>query len=342
MYKGTLVNATLDTKALSVMQTDRLDPLWDLWRERRDLFRNAPLFVTPPWLGSWKETLGRDAALCVLVAHGAGGVIGYLPLIRHGNVGLFAGDPQVCDYFDAVTVPGVEDAAWAAFFREGRRAGLDALDLFPVRPDSVLLTHGVALCRALGLSVSVEPCDVTVEMPLAGSWEAYLLSLSGKQRHEVRRKMRRLEEAGTVGFRAVSDPGATDGALEVFFRLFQSNREDKARFLTPAVKAYLETLCRAMSREGMMRLCFLDVNGTPAASALCFDDGETVSLYNNGYDAAFASVSVGLVNTIYTIKDAVERGRRRYEFLRGDEVYKFRLGGQEVPLYRVRIALQAR
>lgn len=331
----------VETESLAVMHADRLDPLWGLWHDRRDVFRRAPLFVTPPWLGAWKETLGRDAALSVLIASAHDAIMGVLPLMRQGRLGVFAGDPQVCDYFDAVMVPGGEDAAWQAFLREARRSGMEALDLFPVRPDSAVLTHGVPLCEALGVPVSVERCDVTVEMPLAGSWEAYLSGLSGKQRHEVRRKMRRLEEAGTVRFRAVSDAAETDGALEVFFRLFQSNREDKARFLTPAVKAYMEILCRAMSREGMMRLCFLDVNGTPAASALCFDDGETVSLYNNGYDASLASVSVGLVNTIHTIKDAVERGRRRYEFLRGDEIYKFRLGGREVPLYRVRIALEA-
>jgi len=318
--------------------TDRLDSLWGLWESRREgLLRWDTLFVLPPWIQAWKETLGANETLCILVAHDAAGPSGVLPLVRHGDSAVFAGDPDVCDYFDAVTAPGREEAACRAFLQGFWQQGLESLDLGPLRPQSTLLTHLVPLCHEAGCAVDVSRTDVTVDMALPDSWEAYLSTLSGKQRHEVRRKLRRLEEAGPVSFHTVTEPEKTDEALDRFFRLFQSNREDKARFLTEAMRRYFRALCRGMSRHGMLRLCFLDLNGMPAAAALCFDDGETVYLYNNGYDAAYAHVSVGLVNKILTIKDAVERGRRRYEFLRGDETYKLRLGGQDVPLYRVRI-----
>ncbi|MGQ9669340.1 MAG: GNAT family N-acetyltransferase [Desulfosoma sp.] len=326
---------------VTVKITEALHPLWHLWRNEKHLFEGRPLFVTPPWLGTWKSTLGRNEAFCLLTANGPLGTDGYCALKVRDTEGLFAGDPKVCDYFDVVIRPGREEVVCRALLQTARQAGLKTLDLFPLRPGSTVMIHGVPVCRALGYTVSVEPIDVTVEMPLAESWEKYLQSLNGKQRHEVRRKMRRMEEAGNVDFRVVTSTSELEPALELFFRLFQSNRDDKARFLTPAMQKYMETLCHAMAREGMLRLCFLYVNRSPAASALCFDDGETVFLYNNGYDAAFARLSVGLIQTIFTIKDATERGRTRYEFLRGDETYKFRLGGREVPLYRVRIFLDA-
>ncbi|ROR02902.1 GNAT family N-acetyltransferase [Desulfosoma caldarium] len=326
---------------VSVKIAEALHPLWSLWHKERYLFARRPLFVTPPWLDAWKRTLGQNESLCLLMAYGAFGADGYLALKLCDTEGLFAGDPEVCDYFDVVIRPGREEAVWRAMLQSAGQAGLKTLNLFPVRPTSTVMTHGVPLGRALGYAVSVESIDVTVEMPLAPSWEGYLQSLNGKQRHEVRRKMRRLEEAGQVDYRVVSTPSELEQALEVFFHLFQSNRDDKARFLTPAIRTYMETLCHTMGREGLLRLSFLHLNGSPAASALCFDDGETVYLYNNGYDAAFAPLSVGLMQTLFTIKDAAERGRTRYEFLRGDETYKFRLGGQEVPLYRVHISLDA-
>jgi len=322
--------------------TDRLDTLWALWETRREgLLRWNTLFVLPPWLQAWKDTLGSDDTLCVVVAHEAEGPSGVLPLVRRGSLGLFAGDPNVCDYFDAVAAPGREKTACRTFLQGLWQEGLEFLDLWPLRPQSTILTHLVPLCQEAGCAVDVSPTDVTVDMALPDSWEAYLSHLSGKQRHEVRRKMRRLEEAGSVSFSAVTEPEKTDEALERFFHLFQSNREDKARFLTETMKRYFRALCHGMSHHGLLRFCFLDLNGAPAAAALCFDDGETVYLYNNGYDAAYAHLSVGLVNKILTIKDAVERGRRRYEFLRGDETYKLRLGGQDVPLYRARITLEA-
>ncbi len=325
----------------TVTITDKLDPLWSAWQNARHLYTGVPLFVTPPWLDAWLNTLGRGTSLTLWIAHGPGGFEGYCPVKVSKGVGVFAGDPEVCDYFDVVAIPGKEDDVCRAFLQAAHQMNLKALDLFPVRPASTVMTHFVPLCRTLGYEVSVERSDVTVEMPLHGSWEAYLQSLNGKQRHEVRRKMRRLEEAGPVRFRVVTSPAEVEPALEVFFHLFQSNRDDKARFLTPSVRAYLEALCRTMAHEGLLRLSILDLNASPVASALCFDDAEAVFLYNSGYDAAFGHLSVGLMHTVFTIKDAAELGRRRYEFLRGDENYKFRLGGREVPLYRVRISLDA-
>lgn len=324
----------------TVTITNQLDPLWQTWRKSRHLFNQCPLFVMPPWLDAWHNTLGRDAALSLLIAHGSGGVEGYAALKVSRGVGFFAGDPEVCDYFDVVSMRGREDVVCRSLLQAAPREVLRVLDLFPVRPSSAVMTHVVPLCRALGYALSVERTDVTVEMPLDGSWEGYLRSLNGKQRHEVRRKMRRLEEAGSVDFRVITSADALEPALHVFFDLFQRNREDKAEFLTPSVRAYLETLCRNMAREGMLRLSVLYLNKSPVASALCFDDAQALFLYNNGYDAAFAALSVGLMHTVFTIKDAVELGRTRYEFLRGDENYKIRLGGQEVPLYRVRISLK--
>ncbi len=323
----------------AVTISDQLDPLWHTWRNARHLFNGCPLFVTPPWLNAWHNTLGRDTSLSLLIVHGPGGVEGYAPLKVFQGVGCFAGDPEVCDYFDVVATRGKEDVVCRALLQAARQAGVRALDLFPVRPTSAVITHMVPLCRALGYTLSVERTDVTVEMPLDGSWEGYLRSLNGKQRHEVRRKMRRLQEAGSVDFRVITSADGLEPSLHVFFDLFQRNRDDKAQFLTPPVKAYLETLCRSMAREGMLRLSVLSLNASPVASALCFDDAQALFLYNNGYDAAFAALSVGLMHTVFTIKDAVELGRTRYEFLRGDENYKIRLGGREVPLYRVRISL---
>ncbi|SMC21934.1 Acetyltransferase involved in cellulose biosynthesis, CelD/BcsL family [Desulfacinum hydrothermale DSM 13146] len=318
-----------------------MDELRRLWNERNILGLRWPNpFVSPAWIDAWKETLGADADIFALSAWEGQAVLGALPLMIHGDAARFAGDPDIFDYFDAVVIPGAEEKAASLLLEAAHRQGLPSLDLGPVRPDSFVHTHLTETARSQGLEVFVQPEAVTVEMELPDTWDGYLQRLSGKQRHEVRRKMRRLEEAGAVSFRIHTDPHDVERALPVFFELFKSNRRDKAGFLTQSMRSYFQSLCRAMSREGMVRLSLLELDGRSIAGTLCLDDGKVIYLYNNGYDAAYGAVSAGWVSKVFTIRDAVELGRERYEFLRGDEVYKFRLGGGEVQLFRVRIHMR--
>jgi CelD/BcsL family acetyltransferase involved in cellulose biosynthesis len=63
-------------------------------------------------------------------------------------------------------------------------------------------------------------------------------------------------------------------------------------------------------------------------------------LYNNGYDPQHSLLSLGLVSKVLSIKEGIERGRSRFDFLKGDEEYKRRLGGKEVSLYGCQISLR--
>ena len=63
-------------------------------------------------------------------------------------------------------------------------------------------------------------------------------------------------------------------------------------------------------------------------------------LYNSGYDPRYGELSVGLLCKVLSIKNSIESGRKRYDFLKGAEPYKYHLGGKEVPLSRCRIVFR--
>jgi CelD/BcsL family acetyltransferase involved in cellulose biosynthesis len=176
-------------------------------------------------------------------------------------------------------------------------------------------------------------------LDLPSSWETYLDSLNGKQRHEVRRKLRRLEEAAEVRYCVVDRPDETEGLLDAFFQLFRISRSDKEAFLTERMTAFFQGLVRAMAREGLLRLGLLYLDNALAAATLSFDYNGQVLLYNNGFDPVYERLSVGLLSKVYGLRHSIEQGRCRYDFLKGNEIYKYRLGGQEVPLHRCRITL---
>jgi CelD/BcsL family acetyltransferase involved in cellulose biosynthesis len=90
----------------------------------------------------------------------------------------------------------------------------------------------------------------------------------------------------------------------------------------------------------MLRLGVLELDGKSVAQIICFDYNNCIYLYNSGYDPDYVSLSAGLLSKTLSIKDSIESGRNKFDFLKGSEVYKYHLGGHEVPLYNCRITLK--
>jgi CelD/BcsL family acetyltransferase involved in cellulose biosynthesis len=200
-----------------------------------------------------------------------------------------------------------------------------------------VLSHLVNVAKNRGCKVAASPEDVALELELPATWEDYLGMLNGKQRHEVKRKLRRLEEAGDINLQVVSDPAEFQQRQDAFFELFKLSSSDKAAFMTDRMAAFFQSLANTMARAKLLKLCLLELNGTPAGAALCFDFNETLHLYNSGYNPRFQALSVGLLCKVLSIKNAIKSERKTYDFLKGAETYKYRLGGREIPLYSCRI-----
>jgi CelD/BcsL family acetyltransferase involved in cellulose biosynthesis len=164
--------------------------------------------------------------------------------------------------------------------------------------------------------------------------------LNQKQRHEVRRKLRRLWEAGDVNYRIIEDGESASEFIAIFLRLFRESRQDKAIFLTARMESFFTSLAKVMARAGLLRLGILELNALPVAAVMCFDYNNTVFLYNNGYDPKYSFLSVGLIAKVLSIKDSVERGRGKFDLLKGAEEYKHRLGGKEVNLYSCQVSFK--
>ena len=295
------------------------------------------LCCLPFWLESWWRAFGgADRPHLAEVWDGAD-LLGLAPLRIGGRTVSFLGDPDVCDYQDFVVRPGREAEFCARLLDHLAGQDLAVMDLRAVRPESLTLVHLAPAARLRGWDVEQTREDVTVEISQPGTWEAYLAALDGKQRHEVRRKMRRLEEAGRVDYCLVTRPDEAAARFDGFLEMFRASRGDKNDFLTPAREAFFRSLAAAAATWGRLGLGVLELDGTAAAMVWCFEHRGAVHLYNNGYRPELRHLNVGTLSKVLSIKEAISRGAGRYEFLRGSEIYKFRLGGAETPVYRCRI-----
>jgi CelD/BcsL family acetyltransferase involved in cellulose biosynthesis len=173
-------------------------------------------------------------------------------------------------------------------------------------------------------------------LELPASWDAYLERLSGKDRHELRRKMRKLErELPGTSVRSHAGLDGWDGALAEFLRLHRLSKVGKARFMDERMEAFFQDATRALAAAGWARLWFLDWNGSAVASFLCLEYAGSVGLYNSGFDPAHAKLAPGIVLLAHVIRDAIERGVPVFDFLRGEEPYKYAFGPTPQDLFRV-------
>jgi len=315
------------------------ETLFILWRSTAKSLPWSCLFTLPPWLKAWWNVFssGWERHICAIRHHDK--VIGIAPLMLRDGEARFIGNADVCDFLDCIIAPGEEKAFFRILISHLRQQRISHIVLGHVRPDSLVFTHLPAVAEAMGCAALCIPEDVVLELQLPATWDEFLLLLSGKERHEIRRKLRRLEETGKIRYRTLVEQGAIELELTTFLDLFRMNRSDKASFMTGQMEMFFHAIAGALSAEHILKLGFLDLDSQPVAAVMCFDYNSIRYLYNNAYDSQFSALSVGLLSKVFSIQDSIHLGMAKYDFLKGAEEYKHRLGGKSLSLYTVRVNL---
>ena len=316
---------------VTVESPEALAPEWAALFPATD--RPAP-FQHPAWHAVWWEIFGGSTEQRYYAVREAGRLVAVAPMQRtSGGALAFSGDPEIMDYMDLVSEAGREADALDALLATWKAEGAASVRFWGLREESPLL----AALRVRGVAFEEEA--VAPRITLALDWEAYLASLSKKDRHELRRKMRRLESAGmTVGLRVLDSPEEVDAGIEPFFHLHKISRADKAEFMTATMERFFRRVAHDFAAAGTLRLFLIDLDGKPAAALIAFEDGD-LAVWNSGYDPEYSSLSIGLYSKAKAIEWAIEQGLPRVDFLRGREPYKYDLGGVDLVVWRGEVAL---
>ena len=313
---------------------EEAEPAWELVLGVSDA---ATLFLTPWWQKTWWKHYGGDAELAVYVASDGERPIGVAPLVRSDGVLDLLGATDLFDYRDFIVERGREEKFCTALLGHLSELEWHTLRLESVRESSTTLQALGRAAESAGMSVETELEDVAPVAALPATWEEFVSGLSKKDRHELRRKIRRLHGAGEVTRSVCSSPEQVPGMMAVFLRLHRASSPDKAEFMTAEREAFFLDAVTEAARRGRLRLEELALDGRIVASCLGFDYDGSFLLYNSGYDPENSKLSVGIVSKALAIKGAVESGDSAFDFLRGSEDYKYRLGGQDRQVHRVTI-----
>ena len=239
------------------------------------------------------------------------------------------------EYNDFLIRLGYEEGFYQTLLESMDNQDFQNLCLFSLRDTSPTLELFPDMARKMGYTVEIEEEDVTSGIALPGTWDEYLALLNKKDRHELRRKLRRMDSQSDWKWYSLSEPTQVAERLSEFISLMRQSRADKDEFMTPERERFFSNITQRMAELGQLHLYFLDMDGSTVATSLCFDYGGSRLLYNSGYDPEYGYFSVGLLLNAMCLKDAIEQGLDYFDFLRGPEPYKAHLGGQQRSLYQM-------
>jgi hypothetical protein len=315
------------------------------WRDILPAGGHQAVFYSPVWLKTWWTEFGEGRELMLLSVHdpsAASRLVGVAPLMREGERLTFAGDTNLFDYMDVVATAGCEEGVLDAVLHAISEEPWSELVLWGVPANSPTLTIVPRLAAGLGYGVEIEQENVCPRLELPATFDEYVEGLDRRDRHELRRKLRRLYRSGHVLFHAAQSPSEVESHLDDFLRQHAISRHEKALFMTERMAGFFRRMALTLAELDLVRLYCLEVNGVRTASVLCFDVGDELLLYNSGYDPDYASLAVGLLSKALALEQAIEQGKRWFDFLRGAESYKYDLGGKDLAVYRCTVRREGR
>lgn len=294
-------------------------------------------FLTWEWLYAWWTHLAGDRRLFLLVARQGGRLVAIAPLSLRArrvagvvplrSVEFLGADRLSSDYLDVIVRRGWEAEAIPALAQYLADARL-ALELASVRR---------AGCAAAALSRALTqrrwrmweiPTAVCPFIDLSGhTWESYLGTLESKPRNDFLRLLKNLTKKFSVRLEpASSEPQRREFMVHLvrLHNLRWQNLGGSDALHTADLVAFHDEVSRVTLERGWLRLFVLWLDGQPVASLYGFRYGRTFYFVQTGFDPAYGRHAVGLITVGLTIKSAIAEGAEEYDFLRGDEAYKFR------------------
>ncbi len=303
---------------------------WDAMLARAE---SPSPFMTWAWHRAWADSAPAAdvAASAALVLHSAGGAVHALLPVLLRRISLHRvpvtaltwamGDLGCPDHLDVLAAPGADVGALGSVLEDLPWQVLILSNLAPNawaarRLCEAIAAHGYAVRRqALWACPYLELCD---------DWECYLATLTPTRRQTLRRKERSLQRHHAVAITDY-DGDRLDEGLRCLVTLHErrwAGEAGEGAFRDPGVRRLHCRFAAELAARRQLWLTTLDLDGEPAAAWYGFTSGDTVYFYQSGRDPRWDRESVGQVLMGAMIRRAIERGYRRFDFLRGEDAYK--------------------
>jgi len=322
------VTLTHDPAALAALHEE-----WDALGERCP---GQSIYMTWDWVATWWEFYGRGGALWLLQARTENGrLLGLAPLmlVAHRPAPLlrwrqlqFIGASSPFDHLDFLIEPGAEPEVLPLFLErlraEQRRWDVLLLSALPEDSPALPLLRGSGIPWEAG---ELQCCPV-IDLP--ADWETYHGALSKRKRKNIRHTHNALDGAfpGRWGWERVENPAELEPTMAAMIRLHQDKWAALGKpggFADATTIAFHQAISRRLLEQGRLWLYRLCIDGRATAIEYAYAYRDRVYAFASGMEAGLEEYSPGQVLMEAMIREAIRAGMRYYDFLRGDEEYKF-------------------
>jgi CelD/BcsL family acetyltransferase involved in cellulose biosynthesis len=334
-----------------VSAENSFDLLREEWKQLFNAISVSP-FLSWEWLSVWHKWFGQERTPFILKAYRDDKLIGLLPLciqekkifgLKLKRIGFMGEEVGGADYLDLISKPDDKTEILSAIFDFLKKENLfDLISLESLESSSGTINFLRELENQKAkekLRFAAQTTEICPKINLSDSWETILKQ--SKRASNYKRRLKQLEKLQGFEFRSVTSPSETRAAFERFYQLHEKRwQKDGGSELSghPRLVSFQRDLVRELSRTGLLRFDELWADGECRASVYGLDSGETFYYYNSGYDLEWSKHSVGLVLIGLSIKSAIERGNKVYDFLRGEEIYKFDWANYQTELVTVNLS----
>lgn len=310
----------------------------DIWNTILSRIPKHSIFQTIEWQKTWFSIFNKHNDLNILEISNNSEVIGIAPFMLNQDKRLtLIGSKDVYDYQDFLVVPNNESEFFNEIGEYFKKMNYTSIEINSLPENSTTIHFMETLAGSNHWDFEKSSEDVCPLLELPQDWESYFAILKKKDRHELRRKFRRLDDQTDHSIQQLTRSEDIANSMDDFFSLMSKSGHHKADFLTPIMKVYFEKLCVELSKENWTRLYFMEIDNKKVSACIAFDYNNIRYLYNSGFDPDYQHLSCGLLLNATSLKDSIEYKFDRFDFLRGDESYKYHLGAQDTTIYTIKL-----
>ncbi|MBN2501317.1 MAG: GNAT family N-acetyltransferase [Anaerolineales bacterium] len=336
---------------IEVIQTpEDLLPITAEWNELlSQSATNVPFLRQEYALTWWAQKGGGEwdaGELYVVVARDdEGKLVGIAPLFFIENLDgvpalMLIGSIEISDFLDVIVKPEDQEAflgALAAHLSSAAAPAWKALDFYNVLKTSETLPILEKLAGEHGWAYQQEVYKPAPYIALPADWDSYLAMLDKRDRKKLSRVIRMADHYHIpVSMYTVEDPNILDAELDDFFALMTQDAEKNA-FLTDPMQAQMRAIAHTALEHGWLHLVFVQAGNKKVAAQYDFDYDNRIWAYNSGFSLEDMNLSPGLVLSGKIIQWCIENGRSAFDFMRGDEEYKYSFGAEDRYVMRVQV-----
>lgn len=314
---------------------------------------SASVFQSFTWLRAWWRHLGEGIASCelhIVLIRQHGSLVAIAPfLIQSKKISRLAYQKElrfmgtgISDYMDVILMPGLENTLLRkiASHLGTLWRSIDSINLVEIADESLTRRVLGDELKSYGVGVTVKVCDACPQVELKANWAETLTTLGGKRRRHLQAEFRQLHDNFPIGYECIEDATMLDEALGDFIAMHKQRMAKTGKdgaYADGRLEDFHREVCKEFHKNGWLFLSFLTLGGKRVAAACSYMYKQKTYLHVCGIGEMGDAwrYSPGIVLQCLCIQESIRRGVKTYDFLRGTESYKYRLGAVDFPNWRI-------